>query len=129
MHPDRCQFANSAIKQAPRPFSAVQTPKFVQQVKPSETKVKELMGQTLIIEKMEKSLGQKIAPMTRATRMEAIKSVLGSRGVKRLINDFKDNDITYGLADKNAKHTDFSTYNSSMGYTIVPHARKAPAIK
>jgi len=23
MHPDRCQFANSAIKNAPRPFSAV----------------------------------------------------------------------------------------------------------
>ena len=61
--------------------------------------------------------------------MEAIKAVLGSRGVVRSINEYKDNDITYGLADKNAKHTIFSTYKSSMGYTIVPHARKAPAIK
>jgi len=78
---------------------------------------------------MENSLSQKITPTTRASRMEAIKAVLGSRGVVRSINEYKDNDITHGLADKNAKHTSFSTYNSSMGYTIIPHARRAPAIK
>ena len=78
---------------------------------------------------MEESLGQKIVPTTRESRMEAIKGIHGSRGMMRSINEYKDNDITHGLADMNAKHTPFSTYNGSMGYTIVPHARRAPAIK
>lgn len=93
------------------------------QKKQTEAKQRELNGSNLLAE-VEATMKQLLKPENER-RMKVLDAVLGSRQARQCIHNFKDNDVTYGLAGTH-KHTSFSTYKPEMGQTIAPLARKAP---
>ena len=97
---------------APATATAVLEPKTPQQKKVSVQKRLELVGSNTV----KPDFGKRIQPLTREQRASALDAILGSRNMISTIHKPNDTDLTRKLAD--VKHTGFSSYKASMGYTI-----------